>query len=79
MNKEAAWEKYKINPARKFTPQEIFNAGWDAGLERAAEIAALHVEYIKHTSHRDGLGMGSLCCEAEVGFVKDAIKKEITK
>lgn len=36
-------------------------------LERAAKVAEAESERVKHTSHRDGLGMGSLCCEAELG------------
>lgn len=39
-----------------------------AGLEQAAQIAELHAERLKHTSHHDGLGMGwrageELCLE----------------
>lgn len=47
------------------------------GMLRAAEIAENHIERIKYTSHRDGLGMGSMCCEKEVNFAAILIRKAI--
>ncbi len=42
--------------------------GLRAALEQAAKVAEVHAERLKHTSHRDGLGMGwqageELCLE----------------
>jgi hypothetical protein len=32
--------------------------GFAAGVEHAAKVAEVHAERLKHTNHRDGLGMG---------------------
>jgi hypothetical protein len=46
----------------------------DAALERAAMVCVAERERIKHTSHRDGLGMGDLSREAECLGLATAIR-----
>lgn len=42
-----------------------------AGLRKAANRCGYHEERIVHTTHRDGLDMGSQCCELEMRVVKN--------
>ena len=43
---------------------KAYQLGLHEGVGAAAAIAFTEAERIKHTSHADGLGMGSPCCEA---------------
>ena len=45
-------------------------------INKAIEIIETHRERIKHTSHKDGLGMGSQCCEYECNEIINLLKKE---
>ena len=56
--------------------QQAFQAGDRARAKRDMEIADTYESRIKHTSHRDGLGMGSQCCEKVCRYIYDAIKEE---
>lgn len=63
--KEAAWEKFCCNcKDKEFTVDNGFNAGWDAAMERAAEIAG--------DTWTDEYSNPST-------VISDAIRKEITK
>jgi len=55
--------------------EEAFQSGERARAKRDMEIADTYESRIKHTSHRDGLGMGSQCCEKVCRYIYDAIKE----
>jgi hypothetical protein len=56
-----------------------YQLGFHEALGVAAGAAYAEAERIKHTSHADGLGMGSLCCEAACMAAGDAILKLAVK
>ena len=58
---------------------ESFLLGLRDGLGLGAIIARQQAERIKHTSHADGLGMGSLCCEKTCGNVAEAILERLAQ
>lgn len=43
-------------------------------LEKAVDVCRIHEERIVHTRHRDGIGMGSQCCESEVRECRERIR-----
>ena len=58
--------------------EEAFQSGERARAKRDMEIAAILESKIKHTSSKDGLGMGSQCCEKACRYIYDEIRKEKT-
>ena len=58
--------------AEEFQGQDLFNRG----MEEAAKVNEALAEKIKHTSHADGLGMGSQCCENRLKEGAAAIREK---
>ena len=60
------WYRLKLWGSGKPTPEATWQASRKAALMEAAEVAETRIIKIIHTCHRDGLGMGSACCEHEI-------------
>ena len=69
----------ELDPGRK--RELLFKALTEAhlgGMEEAAKVNEALAEKIKHTSHADGLGMGSQCCENRLKEGAAAIREKGT-
>lgn len=53
---------------------KALDSAYRAGLERGAVVCERREEYVKHTSHADGLGMGFIAMERELRGCADRIR-----